>query len=55
MILFKDKMNWKLAGGDGFKSSSRSTGLSDFEIDRFYSVALFGGPCIKENGCFTSL
>lgn len=51
MILFKDKMNWKLAGGDGFKAHQDQPAWNDFEIDRFYSVALFGGPCIKENGC----
>ena len=51
MILFKDKINWKLSKGDGFIAHHVQAAWSDFNIERFYSVALFAGPSIKENGC----
>lgn len=51
MVLFKDKMNWKLPKGDGFKAHQDQPAWSDFDIERFYSVALFTCPSVKENGC----
>jgi len=49
--LFKDKINWKLSGGDGFKAHQDHPAWNDFDISRFYSVALFGNKCTIENGC----
>lgn len=51
MILFKDKINWKLPGGEGFKAHQDHPAWNDFNISRFYSVALFGNKSTKENGC----
>lgn len=51
MILFKDKMNWKLAGGDGFKPHQDHPAWNDFNVERFYSIALFATESTKENGC----
>ena len=51
MCLFKDKMNWKPGGGEGFKAHQDHPAWSDFNISRFYSVALFANESTIENGC----
>lgn len=51
MILFKDKINWKLSNGKGFKAHQDHPAWNDFNISKFYSVALFGNKSTKENGC----
>ena len=49
--LFKDKLNWKNGGGKGFLSHQDHPAWIDFKPDIFYSIALFGDDCTKENGC----
>ena len=51
MVLFKDKINWKYPNGDGFKAHQDHPAWNDFEISRFYSVAIFCSTCTIENGC----
>ena len=51
MIIFKDKINWKLSGGKGFKAHQDQPAWNDFNVSRFYSVALFGTNSTIENGC----
>ena len=51
MIIFKDKINWKLSGGKGFKPHQDQPAWNDFNVSRFYSVALFGTNSTIENGC----
>lgn len=51
MILFKDKLNWKLSQGDGFEAHQDHPAWNDFTISRFYSIALFANNSTIENGC----
>lgn len=51
IVLFKDKINWKLPGGKSFKAHQDHAAWNDFNITRFYSVALFGNNSTIENGC----
>ena len=51
MVLFKDKINWKLPNGNGFKAHQDHPAWSDFDVSRFYSVALFCNNSTIENGC----
>lgn len=51
MTLFKDKINWKLPNGNGFKPHQDHPAWDDFNVSRFYSVALFGNPSTIQNGC----
>ena len=51
MILFKDKINWKLANGNGFGAHQDHPAWDDFNVSRFYSVALFCNNSTKDNGC----
>jgi 2-aminoethylphosphonate dioxygenase len=51
MVLFKDKLNWKLAGGSGFKSHQDHPAWNDFTPNIFVSMALFVDKNTKENGC----
>jgi ectoine hydroxylase-related dioxygenase (phytanoyl-CoA dioxygenase family) len=51
MILFKDKMNWKLAGGKGFLPHQDQPAWSEFNVKKFYTVAVFGNPTTIANGC----
>ena len=51
MILFKEKINWKLPGGNGFKAHQDHPAWNDFNISKFYSVAIFGNNSTIENGC----
>lgn len=51
MVLFKDKLNWKLAGGNGFKPHQDHPAWNDFTPDYFVSVAIFVDNNTIENGC----
>ena len=51
MVLFKDKINWKLSGGKGFLAHQDHPAWDDFKVSRFYSVSLFGTKSNIENGC----
>ena len=51
MNLFKEKLNWKYGNGNGFKAHQDQPAWSDFEPDRFVSVAMFANNCTSENGC----
>lgn len=51
MCLFKDKVNWKLGGGNGFKAHQDFPAWSDFPPKYFLTVAMFGDKCTQENGC----
>jgi len=51
VILFKEKINWKLPGGNGFKAHQDHPAWNDFNISKFYSVAIFGNNSTIENGC----
>ena len=51
MVLFKEKINWKLPGGNGFKAHQDHPAWNDFNISKFYSVAIFGNNSTIENGC----
>ena len=49
--LFKEKLNWKYGGGDGFKSHQDHPAFNDFPCKIFYNVAIFANNSTKENGC----
>lgn len=49
--LFKDKMNWKRAGGKGFAPHQDHPAWSDFPSEIFWTVALFVDSSTEENGC----
>jgi 2-aminoethylphosphonate dioxygenase len=49
--ILKDKLNWKLAGGDGFKAHQDQPAWSDFPPDYYVSLAIFADDCTVENGC----
>lgn len=49
--IFKDKLNWKLAGGNGFKAHQDHPAWNDFDINYFVSLAVFADDCTIENGC----
>ena len=51
MVLFKDKLNWKLPNGKGYKAHQDHQAWNDFDITRFYSVALFANKTTIQNGC----
>ena len=51
MILFKDKLNWKIGGGKGFKPHQDHPAWTDFPPDKFINVALFANNSTIENGC----
>ena len=51
MVLFKDKINWKLPNSNGFKAHQDHPAWNDFNISRFYSVALFANKSTLQNGC----
>lgn len=50
-VLFKDKMNWKFPGGNGFKAHQDHCAWNDFNLSIFHSIALSGNISNKENGC----
>lgn len=49
--LFKEKLNWKYGGGNGFKAHQDHPAFNDFPCSIFYTVALFANDSTKENGC----
>ena len=49
--LLKDKLNWKFGGGKGFKAHQDQPAWTDFEPERYVTVALFANNTTKENGC----
>ena len=51
MVLFKDKLNWKIGGGQGFKAHQDQPAWSDFEPPKFVTVALFANDSTVKNGC----
>lgn len=51
MVLFKDKLNWKLAGGNGFKAHQDYPAWSDLPPKYYLTAAMFGDKCTVENGC----
>ena len=51
MVLFKDKLNWKFGGNQGFNAHQDQYAWSDFPPNKFVSVALFGNNSTIENGC----
>ena len=51
MILFKDKLNWKIGGGKGFKAHQDHPAWNDFEPTNYATVALFANNSTIENGC----
>ena len=50
-ILFKDKLNWKMPGGSGFLAHQDQPAWTDFEPDKYITVALFANNTTIENGC----
>lgn len=51
VILFKEKMNWKQAGGKGFGAHQDHPAWNDFPPNKFYTVAVFGDNTTIDNGC----
>lgn len=51
MVLFKDKLNWKIGGGSGFKAHQDHPAWSDFEPQKYITVALFANNSTVDNGC----
>lgn len=49
--LFKDKMNWKRPGGQGFAPHQDHPAWTDFPPSIFWTVAIFGDTSTPENGC----
>ena len=50
-ISFKDKLNWKFGGGNGFNAHQDQYAWSDFPPKQFVSVSMFGNKSTIENGC----
>ena len=51
MTLFKDKLNWKLPGGGGFKPHQDFEAWSDFPPTYYVTCAIFADECTLDNGC----
>tara|TARA_B110000914_G_scaffold225156_1_gene245042 strand:+ start:1278 stop:2036 length:759 start_codon:yes stop_codon:yes gene_type:complete len=51
MNIFKDKLNWKHGGGNGFNAHQDHPAWTDFEPNIYISVALFANNSTKQNGC----
>lgn len=51
LVLFKDKINLKLPGGDGFRAHQDSAAGWERYVDWFISVAVFIDDATVENGC----
>ncbi len=49
--LFKDKINWKRPGGQGFAPHQDHPAWTDFPPSIFYTVAIFADDSTSENGC----
>lgn len=50
-VLFKEKINFKMPGADGFKPHQDSQAGWDRYADYFVNVGLTVDPCTIENGC----
>jgi len=51
MVLFKEKINWKLANGKGFKAHQDQPAWTDFPPNKYVTVVLFANNSTVENGC----
>lgn len=51
LLLFKDKINYKLPGGGAFKAHQDSAAGWEKYLPWFVSVGIFVDPSTKENGC----
>ncbi len=51
VILFKDKINWKLPGGGAFDPHQDFEAWEDFPPRKFITCAVFVDECTRENGC----
>jgi len=51
MALFKDKANWKLPGGNGFKPHQDHPAWTDLPPEYFLTIAVFADNCTLDNGC----
>ena len=51
MVIFKDKINWKLPGGGGFEPHQDHDAWSDFPLTKFITAAIFIDNSTLENGC----
>lgn len=51
MILFKDKINWKLPGGGSFQPHQDHDAWTDFPPNTFTTAAIFVDDSTLENGC----
>lgn len=51
MLLFKDKLNWKRGGGKGFKAHQDHPAWTDFEPNKYVTLALFANISNEQNGC----
>ena len=49
--LFKDKINWKNPGGQGFGAHQDQPAWDDFPPNKFVTAAMFVNNTTKENGC----
>ena len=49
--LFKDKINWKYGGGEGFKAHQDQPAWTDFPPSRYVTLALFANNTNNDNGC----
>lgn len=51
MCLFKDKINWKLPQGEGFRAHQDYPAWADFQPHSFVTAAIFADDNTRENGC----
>ena len=51
MTIFKDKINWKSAGGQGFGAHQDQPAWDDFPPNKFVTAAMFVNETTIENGC----
>ena len=51
LTLFKEKLNWKLAGGKGFKAHQDQPAWTDFPCKKYVTVVLFADNSTIDNGC----
>ena len=50
-VLFKEKINFKLAGGNGFKPHQDAPAYTMFEQTYHVTMMIAIDPCTRENGC----
>jgi hypothetical protein len=51
VVLFKDKINFKLPGGAGFAPHQDAPAYADFGVDHHVSIVVPVDPFTRENGC----